>query len=119
MKKVRMKKMIKGGPRFEEFIKNHLYNDWKYKDTDYKKKIGFKKYYQEHYEECKKRLQNEILKRLETNVDAKKWHKARSAPSIFEKIDKDPAYEHEVKVREGSLSTRWGITKSNKPSEVS
>lgn len=51
----------------------------------------------------------------------KRWQGARSAPSIWEKMDSDPAYEKQTKLRNdlhaspGSMSNSWGIGRPKGP----
>lgn len=54
-----------------------------------------------------------------------RWKGTKSAPSLFEKIDKDPSFEGALKGRTGtdplgvptepSLGTQWGIGKPKGP----
>jgi hypothetical protein len=51
----------------------------------------------------------------------KRWEGARSAPSIWEKMDRDPVYERQTKLRNdlssspGSMSNSWGVGRPKGP----
>jgi len=45
----------------------------------------------------------------------KRWQGVRSAPSLWEKMERDPVFERQVKSRDGSLSNVWGIGRPKGP----
>lgn len=56
--------------------------------------------------------------RAEEQAYLERWKGAKSAPSVWEKIDKDPVYEQAVKIRgeisPNSLGGSWGRAKGPK-----
>jgi hypothetical protein len=62
------------------------------KDPDYKYRVSFKEY---------RALNdpNRISRIEESQSTEKTWNKARSAPSIWEKLDKDPVYAKHLRDR--------------------
>ena len=56
--------------------------------------------------------------RPEEQAYLERWKGAKSAPSVWEKIDQDPGYERAVKLRNTdmgeSLGTAWGRSRGPK-----
>ena len=72
-----------------------------------------------------KRVDLNDPKYIEEQKYLNRWKGAKSAPSLFEKIDKDSVYEGTLKSRTGpdelgnynepSMGTKWGIGKPKAP----
>ncbi len=72
-----------------------------------------------------KRVDPNDPKYIEEQRYLKRWKGTKSAPSLFEKIDKDPTYESALKGRTvtdefghtspPTLGTKWGIGKPKEP----
>lgn len=63
-----------------------------------------------------KRPPKKAIVRPEEQQYLKRWKGAKSAPSLWEKMDNDPTYESAVKSRpEGSLGNHWGIGRPHEP----
>ena len=56
--------------------------------------------------------------RPEEQAYLERWQGSRSAPSVWEKLDQDPAYEQAAKLRNSdmgeSLGTAWGRPRGSK-----
>jgi hypothetical protein len=53
--------------------------------------------------------------RPEEEAFLKRWKNVKSAPSHWEKMDKDPVYKQQVELRGSSLGTHWGIGRPKPP----